>query len=1015
MAKKRVYELAKDLGLSNKEMVDWLKSHDYDVKSHSSSLEDDQAHAVTEKFNGERAPKAAAPKPSAGGVVLRRKKADVIGPDGLPVAEHHVPAPPGIESQPLQAAPQAHVEPPVAHANGHSNGHAVDNGAAAHAHKPAEVAAKPHEPEPAQVGNARAPEAAVHVEPAKVEPVAHVEAAALPVAAVVPETIAPVAEKAPAVEAIAPRAADEKPAAAAAPEASAAAHAQQPAAAAPTVTQAPATRTAEPQKMPPAQPVSNVAPGVAKVYTRPAPPSPNRPQAARPAVAPPSGPIVKGPGGTQSVQVTDRATARPTATQAVVISRPLIPIARPPPRPGAPGPGGFRPRPIGEVRELQVVGGGPGRGREFIDVTKDAAKKGKKGPRVEKVESLSKQDLVELAKQRAYVPVRGHKKKTAKKGKSTEITEMAEHKKVIRIEESITLVELSQELGVKASELIRKLMAGGKMVTQNQAVDFDTVSLLALDYGWKVEKVAFEVDEFLPEQEDKPEDMHSRPPVVTIMGHVDHGKTSLLDAMRKAHVADGEAGGITQHIGAYTVDIIGSDGGEASITFLDTPGHEAFTAMRARGANVTDIAVLVVAADDGVMPQTIESINHAKAAKVPVVVAINKIDKEGAQPQRIKQQLSEHGLVGEDWGGDTMMVNVSARTGEGLEKLLEAILLQAEVMELKANPNKLAKGVVIEAKLEKGRGPVATVLVQEGTLRVGDPIVTGQQAGHVRALLNESGDQVTDVPPGFPVEVLGLNGVPTAGDEFNVVETEEDAVLIAEHRRLKARDKDLSKSSKFSLEDMLKKDAKTGQKELRVIIKADVGGSVEALKAAISRLSTPKVAVTVLHAAVGNVNEGDAMLAAASKALLIGFNVKPEAKAAEAAVKAEVTVKTYTIIYEALDDIKLAMEGLLDAIIREKILGRAKVQALFNVPKLGTIAGSSVMDGKITRTAHARLLRDQKAIFTGKIASLRRFKDDVKEVDKGFECGIGIEGFNEMREGDVIEAYELETIRPSLT
>jgi translation initiation factor IF-2 len=727
----------------------------------------------------------------------------------------------------------------------------------------------------------------------------------------------------------------------------------------------------------------------------------------------------------QSVQVTDRSSARPTSTQAVVLSRPLIPIARPPPRPGparpggAPrpggpsGPGGFRPRAIGEVRELQVVGHGPGRGREFIDVTKDKAK-GKKGPRVDKAESLSKQDLVELAKQRYAVPIRGHKKKSAKKGKGTEITEMAEHKKIIRLEETITVSELSQTMGVKSSELIRKLMAGGKMVTQNQPIDFDTVSLLAIDYGWKVEKVAFEVEEFLPDQEDKPEDLAPRPPVVTIMGHVDHGKTSLLDAIRKAHVAEGEAGGITQHIGAYTVDVVGSDGGEAVITFLDTPGHEAFTAMRARGANVTDIAVLVVAADDGVMPQTVESINHAKAAEVQIVVAINKIDKEGAQPQRIKQQLSEHGLVAEDWGGDTMMVPVSARTGDGLDKLLEAILLQAEVMELKSNPNKLAKGVVIEAKLEKGRGPVATVLVQEGTLRVGDPIVTGITAGHVRALLNEHGEQIDDVPPGFPVEVLGLGGVPSAGDDLHVVEDEESATLIAEHRALKQRDKDLSKSAKVSLDDLLSKSKTTGQKELRVIVKADVGGSVEALKVAITKLSTPKVKVEILHAQVGNVNEGDVMLGAASKAMIIGFNVKPEAKAEEAAKSAGVTLKTYTIIYEALDDIKLAMEAQLESIIKEKAMGKARVQALFNVPKLGTIAGSSVTDGKITRTAMVRLLRDSKPIFTGKIASLKRFKDDVKEVDKGFECGIGIEGFNEIKEGDIIEAYELETIRPSL-
>ena len=516
MAKKRVYELAKDLGLSNKEMVDWLRSHDYDVKSHSSSLEDDQAHAVVEKFQTEKVPKAAAPKPSASGVVLRRKKADVLGPDGHPVEAHHT-------------APELAPVPPAA---------------------PIE---KP--PEPSAVAQPVAADAAAPA-PAE-EPVSHAAPAPAPAAAEPPPALAPVEVPVP-------------------------------------------TPAAEPVR--PAPPPPPAIPAPPRVVTRPAPPSPAaRGHGPRPLPQPPQGPIVKGPGGTQSVQVTDRATAKPTATQAVVLSRPLIPVQRPVPRPA--GPGGFRPRPIGEVRELQVVGGGPGRGREFIDVTKDK-QKGKKGPRVEKTESLSKQDLVDLAKQRYSVPLRGHKKRSPKKGKTTEITEMAEHKKVIRLEETITVAELSQTMGVKSADLIRKLMALGKMVTQNQPIDHDTATLLAVEHGWKVEKVGFEVDEFLPEQEDKPEDLRARPPVVTIMGHVDHGKTSLLDVIRKAHVAEGEAGGITQHIGAYSVIVKGANDTESSITFLDTPGHEAFTAMRARGANVTDIAVLVVAADDGVMPQT---------------------------------------------------------------------------------------------------------------------------------------------------------------------------------------------------------------------------------------------------------------------------------------------------------------------------------------------------------------------------------------------------------------------------
>jgi translation initiation factor IF-2 len=982
MAKKRVYELAKDLGLSNPEMVAWLKAHEYDVKSHSSSLEDDQAQAVLEKVMSQRAPKAVVAKPAASGIVLRRKKADTLGADGQPVGsnpEPQVAAPPPPPPQVVVEPPAPRVEAPVVHAP---------------------VAVAPVVAEPAPVAEAKP---AVEAKPVEVAPV---EA---PVAAKVePVVAAPVAEAVPAKV--------ETPVAVAAPVEAAPVVAATPAPVAPAKPSPAVPARAEIPKMNASvtqSNVSNVPAGVIKVAARAAPPPPAR--VVRPPLPPPTGPIIAGPGGTQSVQTAEHAT-RPTATRAVVLSRPLIPIARPAPRPGpAGGPGSFRPRPAGEVRELAVVSGGPGRGREFIDVTKDKQKT-KKGPRVDKNESLSKQDLVELARQRAYVPVRGHKKKMGKKGKGTEITAMSEHKKVVRIEETITVSELSQEMGIKGSELIRKLVALGKMVTINAQLDFDTASLLAVDFGWKVEKVGFEIDDYLTEVEDKPEDHVFRPPVVTIMGHVDHGKTSLLDAIRKTTVAEGEAGGITQHIGAYSVDVVGSDGGEASITFLDTPGHEAFTAMRARGANITDIAVLVVSADDGVMPQTIESINHAKAAKTVIVVAINKIDKPGAQPERIKQQLSEHGLLAEDWGGDVMMIPVSARTGEGLEKLLEAILLQAEVLELKANPNLPASGVVIESKLEKGRGPVATVLVQQGMLRVGDPIVVGMQSGSVRQLMNEHGEAVDDVPPGYSVEVLGLDGVPNAGDSIAVVEDEAAAGIIADHRRIKARALEMSKSTgKMTMEDLLKSTGKDNAKELRVIVKADVGGSLEAIKVALAKLSTPKVEVRVLHSAVGNVSESDVMLGLVSKAIVVGFNVKPESKAQETAAQRGVSLKVYTVIYEVLDDVKLAMEGLLEAIIKEKALGKARVQALFNVPKLGTIAGSSVTDGKITRTAFVRVQRDSKSIFSGKIASLRRFKDDVKEVDKGFECGIGIEGFNELREGDVIEAYELETIRPSLT
>ncbi|MBI5549272.1 MAG: translation initiation factor IF-2, partial [Deltaproteobacteria bacterium] len=705
----------------------------------------------------------------------------------------------------------------------------------------------------------------------------------------------------------------------------------------------------------------------------------------------------------------DPRTLRPTASQAVVISRPLIPVRRVTPPsdahkqvPLAPGP-----RAIGEVREFKVGTDFLGR-REFTDVTKDQAKKRGKQ---EIKETLSKQELVDLSRGRVSLPLRaGKKRKATKKGAKTQITEMAEEKKVIKIEEAMTVSELSQTLGVKSNELIKKLMAAGKMVTVNSPVDAATVTTLASDYGWRVEKKGFEIEDYLPEQESKAEDLQPRPPVVTIMGHVDHGKTSLLDAIRSANVAAGEAGGITQHIGAYSVTTSGSK----TITFLDTPGHEAFTAMRARGAQVTDIVVVVVAADDGVMPQTKEAINHAKAAEVPIIVAINKIDMPGANPTRVKNQLMEFGLVDEQLGGDTIMVPVSAKTREGIDHLLEMILLQSEVLELKADPVRPAKCAVVEAKLEKGRGPVATVIVMEGTLRLGDAIVTGTEYGRVRAMVDDKGAKIEEVSPGHPVEVIGLSGVPVAGDEFHVVEDENSAKEIAEHRAQKGREKDLSKSAKVKLEDLFAKVQKGEAKTLKLIVKADVQGSAEAVSEALKKLTTHKVKVDVIHSGVGGINETDVILAGASNALIIGFNVRPESKAAEAAAQQGVELRLYRIIYEALDDVRKAMEGLLEPIRREKTLGRAEVRNIFTVPKLGVIAGCAVVDGKIARSAMVRLLRDNKQVYQGKIGSLKRFKDDVREVASGFECGLSIENYAEIKQGDVIEAYEIEETRQSL-
>jgi len=703
---------------------------------------------------------------------------------------------------------------------------------------------------------------------------------------------------------------------------------------------------------------------------------------------------------------------RPTPTQAVVISRPLVQVRRVTPSstahkniPMAPGR-----KAIGEVREFKVVPDHLGRGRELVDVTKKKEQGGGKKRTNEKEGTFSKQEISDLVWGRVSIPLRGKKKKPTKKGAKTQITEMSEDKKVIKLQEGITVSDLSQRMGVKTAEIIKKLMAGGTMATANQMVDPDTAAIIATDYGWRVEKVGFEVEDHLPEVVDKPEDARARPPVVTVMGHVDHGKTSLLDAIRQANVAAGEAGGITQHIGAYSVSTSKGD-----ITFLDTPGHEAFTSMRARGANVTDIVVLVVAADDGVMPQTVEALNHAKAAKVPIVVAINKMDTPGANPDRVKQELAKHELVPEEWGGDAIMVPVSAKTKSGIDLLLENIAVQAEVLELSSNPNKPAVGAIIEAKLEKGRGPVATVLVREGTLRVGDSIVTGIHSGRVRAMVNDRGDEVKELLPGYCAEVIGLDGVPTAGDVINVVADERAAKEIAEHREMKGRQAQLGKTSRESLESLFAKVKASEAKELRVVLKADVQGSVEAVSQAVSKLSTQKVKVDIVHKGVGAMTESDVMLAAASKGIVVGFNVKPES-GAEATAKAQaVGIYTYGIIYELIDGVRNAMEGMLEPIRTERKLGRAEVRNLFNVPKLGTIAGAAVIDGTIKRTALVRLLRDNKQVYAGKMASLKRFKDDVREVAQGFECGIGIENYNDLKPGDIIEAYEIEETRPSLT
>ncbi|HEX5034753.1 MAG TPA: translation initiation factor IF-2, partial [bacterium] len=614
---------------------------------------------------------------------------------------------------------------------------------------------------------------------------------------------------------------------------------------------------------------------------------------------------------------------------------------------------------------------------------------------------------------RVFQPGRSSKRRKVKSrvvGKKPETTLPKAIKRIVKMGDTITVSDLAQQLGVKSGELIKKLMAAGTMAAMNQAIDYDTAVILAADYQWEVKKTSFEEEAVLKTEEDAPESLITRAPVVTVMGHVDHGKTSLLDAIRQADVAAGEFGGITQHIGAYRVGL----GEGRELTFLDTPGHEAFTAMRARGASVTDIVVLVVAADDGVMPQTIEAINHAKAAEVPIIVAVNKIDKPGATPDVVKRQLSEHGLLAEDWGGDVLFVPVSAKTKQGVPELLESIFLQTEMLELKANPNKLAKGVIIEARLEKGRGPVVTALVQEGTLRAGDAIVAGSQFGRVRAMTNDRGEQVREAGPGMPVEVLGLDGVPQASELLQALEDEKAAKQVAEHRQMKARDQRIGSGSKMSLEDLFSK-LKAGEaKELALILKADVQGSSEAVKASLEKLSNDKVRVNVIHVGVGGITESDVMLASASDAVIIGFNVRPDTKAREVAEQEGVEIKVYQVIYDAVEDVKKAMEGLLEPTIKEKYLGRAEIREVFNISKVGNVAGCYVVDGKIQRNSNVRLLRDSVIVHEGKLSSLKRFKDDAREVEKGYECGLGFESFNDMKVGDIVECYLLETVKTKL-
>lgn len=611
---------------------------------------------------------------------------------------------------------------------------------------------------------------------------------------------------------------------------------------------------------------------------------------------------------------------------------------------------------------------------------------------------------------KSYKPTHFRKKKSLSlvKPKKTEITIPKAIKRKIKIVEGITVGQLARRMGIKAGEVIKKLMGLGVMANVNETIDIDAASLAAHEFDHEIERVPIEEEQILLEKKDSPEELLHRAPIVTVMGHIDHGKTSLLDAIRQSNVIEKEAGGITQHIGAYHVELA-----KGNIVFIDTPGHEAFTTMRARGAKVTDIVVLVIAADDGVMPQTIEAIDHAKAANVPIIVAINKIDKPNANPEKIKQTLTEYELVPENWGGDTLYAEISAKQRKGIEELLEIIILQAEMLELKANPHKPAKGTVIETKLDKNLGPAATILIQEGTLKVGNTFISGVHYGKSRVLIDDAGKRISQAGPSTPVQVLGLSGLPEAGDNFLVVDEEKKARQAGLYFQQKQREKGLIESSKVTLEGLYDQ-TQEGSQELNVIIKVDVHGTLEALTKSLQELGNEKVKINVIHGAVGSINQSDVMLASASKAIIIGFAVKPDAKAKLAAEQEKVDIKLYSIIYDAISDIINALEGLLAPTLVENLCGKAEVRQVFDISRLGTVAGSIVTEGKITKDSQARVMRNGTLLHQGKISSLRRFKDDAREVESGHECGISIEGFGEIQIGDIIECYTTEEVATKL-
>ena len=912
MAKIRVYELARDLNMTNKVLIDRMSQIGIAVKSHMSSLDEDTIAQVKGALFGKQAEQIEETriKPT----VIRRRRKIVETPveqedaDALAADPQATDADAAVDEAP-SVAPEEEVAPPTSAAT-----------EAQPQPEPATPAAKPTE-----------------------------EQAAAKIIAT-PPSAEPTEETPPAVE----------PEKAAEP------------------TSAPTVAQDRPQEVAPDHAEAEQTPEAAAA------------DSAEPAPAAPPQPA-------------DKPAAKKEAA-ARIIKLPTRPVEKPsaPARPGTAAPAG--------------------RGAEPPSQTPADLRKKKRKKKAEedldrkffkKKISFRKKAVVEGAD--LYDgKARGRKHRKDAKVRSataqkTQITTAKAIKRRVKVDEAIVLAELAKRMGIKASEIIKQLMGMGVMATVNQSLDFETASLVAAEFDYEIEKAAFEEETFLKVEEDDPTKLAERPPVVTIMGHVDHGKTSLLDVIRQSHITETEAGGITQHIGAYCVST-----SKGPITFLDTPGHEAFTAMRSRGAQVTDLVVLVVAADDGVMPQTLEAINHSRASEVPIIVAVNKIDKAGADPERVMRELAENGLAAEDWGGDTIFVRVSAKDKTGIDELLEMILLQSEMMELKADADKFAYGHVVEAKLDSGRGPVATVLVKEGTLKNGDPVVCGIHHGKVRAMLNDMGQTVSDAGPSIPVEVLGLSGVPVAGDELLALKDEKDAKQVSTHRGQKQRVKELARSNRMSLENLFEQMKEGEVKDLNLIIKADVDGSMEALRDSLTKLSNEEVKINIVHSATGTITESDVSLAAVSNAIIIGFNVRPTPKVQALATDENVDMRYYNVIYDVIKEVKNAIVGMMESTFEERVLGRADVRQIFHIPKIGTIAGCYVTDGKIERGQLLRLLREGVVHYEGRNSSLRRYKDDAKEVQSGYECGIGIENFNDIKVGDVIECYYLEEIRPEI-